>query len=332
MDLDRFVATHRADWDRLQVLTARSRLTGPEADEFVDLYTAASTQLSVVQSEAPDPTVVAQLSTLVARARGKATGTRRFSTRDISRYFVISFPLVVYRARWWVFGVTAAFLVIATAVGTWVATDTDVQNALAAPADVQQLVEQDFEDYYSSAPAASFAARVWTNNAWVAALSLAFGGLLGLPVLWVLWQNAANVGVTGGFMVAGGRADLFFGLILPHGLLELTAVFVAGALGLRLGWTLVAPGPRTRASAFAEEGRSTLAAVVGLTVTLLVSGVIEAFVTPSGLPTWARIGIGVLALAAFVTYVGVLGRRAERAGLGPDLAEADRGASLPVAG
>jgi uncharacterized membrane protein SpoIIM required for sporulation len=330
MDLDRFVATHRADWDRLRDLTSRSRLTGEEADEFVDLYTAASTQLSVVQAEAPDPTVVAQLSTLVARARGRATGTRRFSTRDVAHYFLVSFPLVVYRARWWVLGVAVVFLAVATAIGAWVASDTGVQNSLAAPADVQQLVQQDFEDYYSSAPAGSFAARVWTNNAWVAALSLAFGGLLGLPVLWVLWQNAANVGVTGGFMVAGGRADLFFGLILPHGLLELTAVFVAGALGLRLGWTLVAPGPRTRTAAFAEEGRSTLAAVVGLTVVLLVSGVVEAFVTPSGLPTWARIGIGFLALVAFLAYVGVLGRRAERAGLGPDQDEADSGATLPV--
>lgn len=332
MDLDRFIAAHRADWDRLRHLTSRSRLTGAEADELVDLYTGASTQLSVVQAEAPDPAVVAELSTLVARARGKVTGTRRLHTRDIAQYFVVTFPLVVYRARWWVLGVTVAFLGVAAAIGAWVATDTGVQNALAAPADVQQLVQQDFEDYYSSAPAGSFAARVWTNNAWVAALSLAFGGLLGLPVLWVLWQNAANVGVTGGFMVAGGRADLFFGLILPHGLLELTAVFVAGALGLRLGWTLVAPGPRTRAAAFAEEGRSTLAAVVGLTVVLLVSGVIEAFVTPSGLATWARIGIGALALIGFLTYVGVLGRRAERAGLGPDLAEPDRGAGLPVAG
>ena len=93
----------------------------------------------------------------------------------------------------------------------------------------------------------------------------------------------------------GGRLDLFFGLILPHGLLELTAVFVAAALGLRLGWTLIAPGPRTTGRRRShQEGRSdAVSAVVGLTVVLLVSGVIEAFVTPSGLPTWARIGIGV---------------------------------------
>lgn len=306
-------------------------MSGPEADEFVDLYGRASTDLSIVRSEAPDPALVAELSTLVARARGVTTGTRRFTTNDISRYFLVTFPLLVYRARWWVAGVTLGFLLVAFGLGAWVAANLDVQGALAPPAYVDRLVNEQFENYYSSDPAASFGARVWTNNAWVAALSLAFGGLLGLPVLWVLWQNASNVGVVGGFMAANGRLDLFFGLILPHGLLELTAVFVASALGLRLGWTLIAPGKRTRADAFGSEGRSTLSAVVGLTVMLLISGVIEAFVTPSGLPTLARIAIGVVALASFITYVAILGGRADRAGLGTDLGEDDIGATRPVA-
>lgn len=332
MDLDRLIATHRPDWERLRQLTRRSRLTGAEADEFVDLYGRASTDLSVVRSEAPDPVLVAELSTLVARARGTTTGTRRFSTDDIVRYFVVTFPLIVYRARWWVAGVTVGFLLVSFGLGAWVAANPDVQGALAPPEVVEQLVNEDFENYYSSDPAASFAARVWTNNAWVAALALTFGGFLGIPVLWLLWQNAANVGVVGGFMAAGGRLDLFFGLILPHGLLELTAVFVASALGLRLGWTLIEPGPRTRSVAFAAEGRSTLSAVVGLAVVLLVSGVIEAFVTPSGLPTWARIAIGALALGSFIGYVAVLGRRAEGAGLSTDLDERDAGSALPVVG
>jgi hypothetical protein len=60
--------------------------------------------------------------------------------------------------------------------------------------------------------------------------------------------------------------------------------------------------------------------------------VIEAFVTPSGLPTWARIGIGVAALSAFITYVTVLGRRAAAAGLDPDHDELESGARLPAAG
>jgi uncharacterized membrane protein SpoIIM required for sporulation len=129
--------------------------------------------------------------------------------------------------------------------------------------------------------------------------------------------------VIGALMIQHDRGSLFFGLILPHGLLELTAVFVAAGVGLRLFWSWVDPGSRTRGQALAHEGRSAVAVALGLVLVLLVSGVIEAFVTPSGLPTWARIGIGATAEALFFGYVFGLGRRAFRAGHTGDLA-ADR--------
>ena len=104
-------------------------------------------------------------------------------------------------------------------------------------------------------------------------------------------------------MIAHGKGLLFFALILPHGILELSAVFLAAATGLRLGWTVIDPGPRPRSQALAEEGRAAVTVALGLVAVLLVSGVIEAFVTPSGLPAWARILIGLAAGAAFLTYV-----------------------------
>jgi len=64
---------------------------------------------------------------------------------------------------------------------------------------------------------------------------------------------------------------------------------------------------------------------------LLVSGLIEGFVTPSGLPTWARIGIGVLAEVLFLAWVFVPGRRAHRAGVTGDVSRAQAGDVLPVA-
>jgi uncharacterized membrane protein SpoIIM required for sporulation len=151
-----------------------------------------------------------------------------------------------------------------------------------------------------------------------------------LPVLFVLYQNALNVGVAGGLMAANGRTGEFFGLILPHGMLELTAVFVAAGLGLKLGWTVVDPGGRTRANALAEEGRALVVGALGIAVMLLVSGFLEGFVTPSGLPTWARIGIGAVAELLFLAWVFVLGRRAHDAGVRGDLRNDLRGDALPT--
>ncbi|GAA4689703.1 stage II sporulation protein M [Streptomyces chumphonensis] len=334
MDLDVFVSAHRPEWDRLEELLRRRRpRTGAEVDELVTLYQRTATHLSQIQSSAPDPALTARLTSLVARGRSAVTSPRRSSWRDAGHFLTAGFPAACYRtARWW--GPTAVLSVLLAAViGWWVGTNPEVQALIGAPDELRQLTRPggEYETYYSSNPAASFAAQVWTNNAQAAAICLIFGVLLGIPVLWVLLLNMANLGLGLGLMSAAGRLDVFLGLVLPHGLLELTAVFVAAGTGLRLGWTVIDPGPRRRGDALALEGRSAIGMAVGLALVLFVSGVIEGFVTPSGLPTWARVTIGVVAEAAFLAYVVVLGRRAVRAGETGDVEAADRPAPLPTA-
>lgn len=333
MDVDAFIEAHQREWDRLaELVRRRGRLDGPEVDELVTVYRAASTHLSALRSAAPDPVVVGRLTTLVAQARTAIAGAHDPGWSDVVRYVIVGFPAAVYSSRRWWLGVALVFMAVAVALAWWVAANPGVQAGLGAPEQIKQLVEHDFENYYSENPAGSFAARVWTNNAWVAAACLTLGIFLGIPVLVALWANVANVAVAGGLMAAAGRLDVFFGLIIPHGLLELTAVFVAAGTGLRLGWTVIDPGPRSRSVAISEVGRSALGMAIGLAGVLLISGVIEAFVTPSGLPTWGRIAIGVVALAAFLGYIWVYGRRAVQAGEVGDVDRPARADTLPVAG
>lgn len=335
MDLDVFVSAHRAEWDRLDaLLRRRRRLNGSEADELVALYQRTATHLSLIRSSAPDPQLTGRLSQLVARARSAVTGTRRASWRDVTRFLGQGFPAAVYRARHWWVPTALLSTVVAVLLGWWIGTHPEVQSSIAAPGQLRQLTRPggEYETYYSSHPAASFAAQVWTNNAEAAAMCLVLGVFLGLPVLWILFQNMLNLGVGFGLMSSAGRLDTFLGLVLPHGLLELTAVFVAAGTGLRLGWTVIDPGTRTRRSALAEEGRAAIGVAIGLALVLFVSGAIEGFVTPSGLPTWIRIGIGISAELAFLAYVFVLGGRAARAGDMGDLEALDRSATAPTAG
>jgi uncharacterized membrane protein SpoIIM required for sporulation len=331
VDIQAYAAAHAAEWERLDALVKRCRrLSGEEIDELVALYQRAATHLSAVRSAGHDPLLTAALSARVARARAAVTGAAPPGWQAARWFVTVSFPAMAYRARWWWLSTAAGSVLVAVLAGWWVARSPLVQAALLPGAQVRDLVSHQFQHYYSAYPATSFAARVWTNNAWLAAESLISGILLGLPTLWVLFANAVNGGVAGGLMISHGRAALFFALILPHGMLELSAVFLAAATGLRLGWTIIDPGPRPRAQALAEEGRASVTIALGLIGVLLVSGVIEAFVTPSPLPTWARILIGAAAEAAFLGYVLVAGRRAAAAGLTADIGEAP--APVPVSG
>jgi uncharacterized membrane protein SpoIIM required for sporulation len=323
VDVDAFAAAHQADWDRLAVLVKRRRrLSGEEVDELVASYQRTATHLSVLRSGGHDPALTARLSGLLGRARAAITGAHTPAWRSVGQFFGIAFPAMAYRVRWWWLATAAGSIVVALIVGRWVAASPAVQASLASHSQVAGLVNHQFRDYYSQDTASSFALKVWTNNVWVAAQSLILGAFLGVGTIYVLLANALNLGVDGGLMIGHGKAAEFFTLILPHGMLELSAVFLAAAAGLRMGWAIIDPGPRRRVQALAEEGRATITIVLGLIVVLAASGVIEAFVTPSSLPSWARIGIGAVAEAGFLAYVILAGRRAGQLGLSADIAEA----------
>jgi uncharacterized membrane protein SpoIIM required for sporulation len=323
VDVDAFVLAHRGTWDRLEALVKRRRsLTGEEIDELVDLYQRVSTHLSMVRSASTDGVLVGRLSGLVAQARAAVTGAHAPLWSEFARFWTVSFPVGAYRTwRWWA-GSAVAFFVVAVLIGVWVAHSPEVQATIGTPSDIDQMVNHDFSDYYSENPPGSFGLRVFTNNWWVAAQCIVYAIVLGIPIPYVLFENAANLGVAAGLMFGAGKGDVFFGLLTPHGLLELTAVLLAGAVGMRLGWSVVSPGDRPRGQVLAERGRAVVAVAVGLLPVLFVSGLIEAFVTPSPLPTCVRVAIGVAAEAAFLTYVIHFGRKAVRAGETGDVDDA----------
>ncbi|WP_017570956.1 stage II sporulation protein M [Nocardiopsis halotolerans] len=334
MDIDVFAAVHAPEWKRLEELARRRRsLDGEEIDELVELYQRVSTHLSVVRSSGQDPVLVGRLSALVARARSAVTGAHASAWRDVGGFFTRVFPGVLYRLRWWWIGTTAGMVAIAAVTATWIATSPDVLHALGTPDFVAQYVDYEFANYYMENPRGSFAAQVWTNNAWVSAQAIIYGVALGLPTLAVLLLNAVNVGVGAGIMFAHGRGDVFLGLILPHGMLELTAVFIAGGVGLKIGWTIISPGDRTRMRALGEEARAAIAVALGLVVVLFVSGLIEGLVTGNAaagvIPIPVALGIGALAEVLFLVYVFTVGRKAYQEGETGDIENAPE--AVPVA-
>ena len=326
VDLDAYVAEHAGEWRRLEQLARRRKLGPAEADELIFLYQRAGTHLSAIRSRAPDPALVARLSRIVLAARGAITGGSAFRWSTVGRFFGTTFPLAVYQARRWWITVGVVFTGLALGLMYWIAGSPEMQRRLQDDQQVSQFVS-----YYSEYQPQNFALRVWTNNVLVSAMCLAAGVVL-FPVLLALAYNLLNIGLGGGVMIGAGRADLFFGLILPHGLLELTAVFVAAGVGLRIGWSWIAPGPlRSRSRALAETARAGMLVALGLIVVLGVSGLIEAFVTPSPLPTVVRVGIGAVAWLGFLSYVFVLGGRAARAAETADLAQELNADVLPAA-
>lgn len=331
MDLDALTAARRAEWERLDELGRTRRLTSAEVDELVERYRAASADLADIKTSAGRSTEGDHLSTLLARARLRLTGAGDNVLRQVPRFFALQLPAALYRLRWTTLAITLGFLLVGVLAAVWIVQDPAVLAALGDQADLEQYAEEDFASYYSENPAAAFAGTVWTNNAWIAAQCVMFG-VTGIWPLMVIMQNAIGIGTAGAVLFAFGRGDVFLLYIAPHGQLELTCIFVAGAAGLHIFWAWVAPGTRSRGESLAAAGRSLATVAVGLIIALAVSGIVEGFVTPQPWPWVVKIGIGTLVLAAFLFYMLVVGRRAARLGETGDLTEYEAGTARLIVG
>ena len=330
MDADALSDARRPEWERLQALT-RADLDGEGVDELITRYRAASADLAELKTSVGESPQSVYLSTVLAAARLRLTGAGDNVLTQLARFFTLQLPAALYRVRWTTLVIAITFVAVGVGVAAWASSDPALVAALGPPDLLAQYADEEFTGYYTENPAAVFAGMVWTNNAWIAAQCVLFG-VTGIWPLYVLVQNAVGLGISGAVMAAHDRADVMVLYILPHGLLELTCIFVAAAAGLHVFWAWVAPGHRARSTALAEEGRALATVAIGLVFALALAGLVEGFVTGWTLPWPVKIGISAAALAVFLIYMLVVGGRAVRRGETGDLVEFEAGTPRLVAG
>jgi uncharacterized membrane protein SpoIIM required for sporulation len=305
VDIDAFVAARQGGWWRLQELTERARritrVAPEELDEMVHLYQRAGADLATARVDyTADSMLVSRLTLLVSDAHGVLYGQRDTEvSRNLLQFATVTFPAAVYALRRYI-AVAALLTVLPWAVfQIWLAVSPTAFDVAAPDATAQEYIDQNFEDYYSNQPSQNFATQVFLNNVRVGFLAFASGALLCVFAVALLVWNGANIGVAGGLFTHVGQWDKFWGLILPHGMLEISAVIVAGAAGLRIGWSIIDPGDRPRFHAFVHEARRSGSVLVGLIAAFMLAAIVEGFVTGRPWPTWLRIGIGVFVFVLF---------------------------------
>ena len=222
------------------------------------------------------------------------------------------------------------FIVIVGIQAHYLMSNPDVMSQLGTPEHLKYYAQSAFVEYYHQDTNAEFGLSVWANNAWIALVGVATG-ITGVYPLKILWDNATSLGTSTAVVFSYGGVWHFFRFILPHGLPELTAVFISIAAGLRVFWSLLVPGPMTRFQAVGQAARGAMTAAAGCAILLAGSGVLEGFVTPSDLPDAVKIILGVLMTAAVWAYTLILGRRAHLAGSNADVG-IDAGYYQPVSG
>jgi uncharacterized membrane protein SpoIIM required for sporulation len=159
-----------------------------------------------------------------------------------------------------------------------------------------------------------FSSGIIANNVQVTFFAFAGGIVVGLGTTLILLLNGVMLGGVAGLFQAEGLSVYLWSFVLPHGILELTAICIAGGAGLLLGSAFLVPGRRTRRDALVHRGRDAVMLLGGTVVMLILAGLIEGFISPSALPSAVKLAFGVLMAFVMSSYLLLSGRDAEVAG------------------
>jgi len=321
MSLDAWLEERRPSWLRLEAIVDQLYRCGPRcasADDLaalLELYQAACADLARLRAASADPALIGPLNRLVTRAHGQVYRGSPARSWRIGDFFLVQYPRLFRQT--WKFTLASFLISAASALMAYYT----VQDSPQVVADILGGADREFYGKKSVADIRErfghegnplFSSFIITNNVKVALGAFALGITFGVGTIYELVVNGAMVGGIAGAFAKSGIGGQFWMVILPHGALELSAIVVAGGAGLLVGYSLWAPGQRTRRRALREESIRAMQLAVGLIPAFAVAGVFEGFVTPSDVISEPlKVALGVAAAAIFWLYL-LLGGHATR--------------------
>ena len=316
--LQRFISDRQDDWSRLEALLARARATPgalPAADleELARLYRLATSDLARARRDFPGDRVVSYLNRLVSSAYAVVYGSSGFSRRDVGRWYMQGFPRL-WRSTAGYF-LLAALVFFGTGILSFVATVTYPPAAqMLLPSEVYQSVTSYAErgELWTEIPQARrslASAAIMTNNIQVAILAFAGGVLVGLLTAYVLVYNGLHLGAIMGVVTHYGVGGGLLSFVVGHGVIELSVICLAGGAGFMLADAILRPGMLTRTEALRRAALRAVQLLLGGASLLVVAGLIEGFISPSGLPDWVKFTVGIVSGLLLYGYWLMAGRR-----------------------
>lgn len=292
-----FVARKRETWEQLAVIVAKTSgrggvraLSREELLALGPLYRRVCSDLAYARAHAVSTDLVAHLNGLVGQAHAllyETDNTGR-ATQAVFNFYLYDFPALLQRhLRYFLaaFGIT----LLGAFYAYWFVTVHPDQSEVFIPPQFKESVEHWKEGAVEHDSSTEFSGQLFTNNQRVGLIAYASGVAAGIPTCYLLFNNGATIGALSAEITRVHQHHTFWPGILPHGIAELTAIFICGGAGLLLGGSLLFPGRYRRMEAFRKAGLESIYLVLGSIPLFIFAGIVEGMFSHLGLPGWIRL-------------------------------------------
>jgi uncharacterized membrane protein SpoIIM required for sporulation len=326
MDLGTFLRQRRPDWKRLEALLRRvegsglGALTDHEAIEFGRLYRHVASDLNQAQTFVTGDATVQYLNDLVTRCYLVIYAKGRMDIVGFLLYLFWGYPAHFRRCARQVI-LAAAFFVAGGLFGFLASYfDPHTARSYLLPSDMPMIrPDRDSDEPHTTGELAAFSALLFRNNMGVSLFAFALGITFGVGTAWVLFHNGILFGTLAAVFVEAGQLLRFCTDVLPHGVLELPAIFIAGGAGFLLAQGMIGARPWPRLEEMARAGKQSLLLVAGCLPLLFIAAGLEAVVARA--PDWyltsgLKLATAGIFGAIFVVYLVAFGwpRRSQNGG------------------
>jgi uncharacterized membrane protein SpoIIM required for sporulation len=318
MDLATFITKRRPEWRRLEHILSRVEGSGlrtlddDQATEFGQLYRRAASDLNQAQTFVSGDDTVRYLNDLVARCYLVIYAKTKADPWGFLRYLVWGFPAVFRRQIRHVL-LASAITAVGALFGFVVSLSDPTSRSFLLPSDFPTIQPTDEEDQAGAASTgelAAFSSFLFRNNMSVSLMAFALGITFGIGTAWLLWFNGILMGALAAVFLEAGQFRAYLTGILPHGVLEIPAILIAGGAGFILAKAMIQARPWPRVQELAHAGKEALHLVAGCFPLLIVAAILEAGVARAPdrfLASGFKLAVAALFGVLFVIYVFVLG-------------------------
>jgi uncharacterized membrane protein SpoIIM required for sporulation len=306
---DQFININSDTWKELEALSTIinkkgvKKLSSKDVKKFLHIFRAISHHLAYARTHYPKSSIVTYLNSLLNKCHSHVYAVKKISPGNLLKYITYDFPRLLKEYKWFIMCSFSCF-----AIGVLLSMILVLINVNNA----SMFLPQDLITSVKSGNTGGgewnyplMSSYIMVNNITLSLKAFVLGITLGIGTIYVLFFNGAVLGTLTALIYIYGNPMKYWSLILPHGIIELTAIFISGAAGLIIAKSLLMPGEYSRQHALINGAKQSISLIIGVIFMLVISGIIEGFFTPLDITVLAKLIFAAISGVVLIIYFSI---------------------------